>query len=249
MKKKVISILLVVIMSSLFSISVIGAQGTESNITTDQDKVTKMISQYESLKKMKNENIDVRFTNDMVEKQTKIQSEIKNKIEDAKNRGEKLYTFHEIVKADEEEFGISKDDFDKIKKSILQTIAENKALKREFEAAGQGDHPVIKNIIENEQIKLPASLIYIDRSLDKLNGQISGGGWPYCLDDNGWGPYNFITSDCYKAIVAFLICAADSTLGKMDDNLRFCKANVRNCSPLIFHSVNWHEHEWWEQIP
>ncbi|OIJ14412.1 hypothetical protein BKP37_08705 [Anaerobacillus alkalilacustris] len=98
-------------------------------------------------------------------------------------------------------------------------------------------------------IEISEEPIYIDHSVETQDGTISGGGWPYCLDDNGWGYQNFITSDCYKAIVSFLICASDSTLGKMNSNLRYCKAYERNCSPLIGHSKYWHTHPWYQQIP
>lgn len=97
--------------------------------------------------------------------------------------------------------------------------------------------------------EIPESLIYVDHSVDGQDGKISGGGWPYCLDDNGYGYKNFITSDCYKAIIGYAVCASDSTLGHMSSKLRYCKAYIRNCSPLIGHSKSWHKHKWYQKIP
>lgn len=212
--------------------------------------VSKMTSEYQSLHDTsKSGNGDNRFTNDMLEKQIESQKKIDTIINNARKSGKKLYSFDEIVNSNAETFGISKTDFEKIKQSILATQAEDKSTISAFETAGQGNHPIVQNIKKNEQLEIPASLIFVDHSLDKQDGNISGGGWPYCLDNNGWGNGNFITSDCYKAIVSFLICASDSTLGHMSSNLRYCKAYVRNCSPLIGHNIHWHTHPWYEQIP
>jgi hypothetical protein len=192
---------------------------------------------------------DPRFTNDMFEKQKKLESELAQKIEKAKKNKEKFYTMDEILNASAEDFGISEEDMQRIKDGVYMYKQELTLLVESFDSLGKSDHEIAKRLKKELEMKWPKSLIYVDHSKDKQDGMISGGGWPYCLDDNGWGYKNFITSDCYKAIIGFKICAADSTLGKMDPDLRYCKAYVRNCSPLIGHSKYWHEHSWWQQIP
>ncbi|WP_085520514.1 hypothetical protein [Tuberibacillus sp. Marseille-P3662] len=110
---------------------------------------------------------------------------------------------------------------------------------------GKSGHPIAKNIEKEQSKKIPESLIYIDHSTDKQDGKISGGGWPYCLDDNGYGHKNFITSDCYKITVGIALCVP----GMATDALRYCKAYKRNCSPLIGHSKYWNTHKWYQKLP
>lgn len=192
---------------------------------------------------------DTRFVNEMVLEQEKKQSEMKKRFDIAKKNGEKFYTAKQILQADADDFNISEEDMEKIKGLVLAQKTDLENLINGFEKINKGDHEIVKNIKKELNRKIPASEIYIDHSVDSQDGKISGGGWPYCLDDNGYGYRNFITSDCYKAIVGFVICAADSTVGKMNSSLRYCKAYKKNCSPLIGHSKYNHKHKWYQKIP
>lgn len=209
-----------------------------------------MISHHESMNSENHESSnDPRFINEMVENQKKLEAELEQKINNAKEKKEKFYSMDEILNANAEDFGISEEDMKRIKESVYMHQHELTLLLEAFDSLDKSEHKIAKELKKSLKQKWPKSLIYVDHSKDSQDGIISGGGWPYCLDDNGWGYQNFITSDCYKAIVAFKICAVDSTLGKMDPNLRYCKAYQRNCSPLIGHSKYWHTHKWYQQIP
>jgi hypothetical protein len=210
-----------------------------------------MIENYETSNEAKEKVVkqDDRFVNEMVLNQEKKKETLDKLFKEAKEKGEKFYSAKQILKADADDFGISEEDMNKIKQSVMVQKNDFDSLLLAFEELGQKNHPLTKKIKEEAQLEIPESQIFIDHSLEPQDGKISGGGWPYCLDDNGYGYQNFITSDCYKAIISFLICASDSTLGKMNSSLRYCKAYTRNCSPLIGHSKYWHEHSWWQQIP
>lgn len=180
--------------------------------------------------------------NEMVANQERMQTELEKKVETAKGNHEKFYSMDEILKANAQEFGISEEDMNKIKESVATHKEGLSSTLEGFTSLGEGNHEIAKKLKESLNQKWPKSVIYVDHSKDEQDGIISGGGFPYCLDDNGWGPWNFITSDCYKAILAMQVCALDSTLGKMDARMRYCKAYVRNCSPLIGHREKWHTH-------
>ena len=239
--------------ASILFISVFfqATQGFAEEVVDYNAAAKEMISNYETVNEVKDEQVeqDSRFVNEMVVMQDEAKEELDKRFKKAEEKGEKFYTSKQILKASADDFGISEEDMDKIKEMVLtqQTDLENLLLA--FEELGQKNHPIAKNIKKEANKKIPQSEIYIDHSVDPQDGKISGGGWPYCLDDNGYGYKSFITSDCYKAIVAFLICASDSTLGKMNSNLRYCKAYSINCSPLIGHSKYNHSHAWWQQIP
>ncbi|PMC34130.1 hypothetical protein CJ195_24540 [Bacillus sp. UMB0899] len=189
------------------------------------------------------ENINSLFVNDMVEKQKQKVKFIENAIEQAEDNGEKLYSYDEILNAKAKDFGISQKDMSYIKKTIKNTVKEYEKLHKEFDKLGKKDHPLAVSIKESIDWKIPKSLIYVDHSSEDTDGRISGGGWPYCLDDNGWGYKNFINSDCQWAYFWWFFCVLDQSGSKMGVySLRYCKTNIRNCSPLIFHSKYWHTH-------
>lgn len=218
----------------------------------DYSKIAEdMVSNYITTEELQAEQAskDSRFVNEMVLEQEKKQLEMEKRFEKAKKNEEKFYTAKQILKADAEDFNISEKDMEKIKDLVLAQKIDLENLVNGFEKINKGDHEIVKKLKKELNKKIPASEIYIDHSVEDQDGRISGGGWPYCLDDNGYGYRNFITSDCYKAIVAFVICAADSTIGKMNSSLRYCKAYTRNCSPLIGHSKYDHEHKWYQKIP
>lgn len=210
-----------------------------------------MIANYDSSEQVKTQVIkrDHRFVNDMSLNQERKQRELDQIFKEAKAKGERFYSTDEILKAKANQFGINESDMNKIKGDLYVQKIELENLYNALKELGQIKHPIAKKLKQEIEITIPASQIYVDHSMKPQDGIISGGGWPYCLDDNGWGYQNFITSDCYKAIVSFWICASDSTLGKMDSDLRYCKAYIRNCSPLISHDEYWHTHAWWQQIP
>lgn len=91
------------------------------------------------------------------------------------------------------------------------------------------------------EMLIPLSMVYIDKSKEESDAVLSGGGLPYCLDDNGWGPANFVTSDCNIAMAVVAQCIDESIL--KNPALRYCRADLyRNCSPRIEHSPYWHRH-------
>jgi hypothetical protein len=246
--KPIIALLVIIASSPLVTYA---ETETEPETINYQEVAESMIASYEEMQKESEQGTtdDSRFTNDMVENQEKLQSELDEKIEEAKEENEKFYSLTEILNSSAQDFGISEEDMQRVKQSVKTQFEDDTKLLNAFKSLGKIDHPAANAVKEDLNTKIPKSLIYIDHSKDEEDGMISGGGWPYCLDDNGYGYKNFITSDCYKAIVGFKICAADSTLGKMNSKLRYCKANIRNCSPMIGHSKKWHTHKWYGKLP
>ncbi|MBC1797173.1 hypothetical protein HCA55_10565 [Listeria booriae] len=237
-----------------FSVAVFASEhegGHGDSETMSEEQVEQLIENYDKQEAIVSEgDTDSRYVNDMVLKQEETMGEIEEMIEEAKNRGEKLYTQEEILELNAKKIGISETDLKQVKASILQEQEELAKIKQAFEEAGEADHPIVTQIVEEqEEFKIPLSLVYVDHEQDDKDGVISGGGWPYCLDDNGYGYRNFITSDCYKALVFVLVCMLDSTAGKKWPHLRYCKSYTKNCSPLIGHSKYKHSHAWWQRIP
>ena len=210
----------------------------------------KMIEMYDEAEASKDtvSETDDRFVNEMFLEQEEKKEELESLFEEAKENNEKFYSNQQILNGTAEKFDISEEDFEEIRKIVYSHYVELDNTLKGFEAIGEENHEIAKRIKEELNQKTPASQIYIDENVEPQDGIISGGGWPYCLDDNGYGYKNFITSDCYKAIVGYLICASDSTLGKMSSSMRYCKANIKNCSGLIGHSKYWHTHKWYQKI-
>ncbi|MED4073576.1 hypothetical protein [Priestia endophytica] len=248
--KKITSLFATFLLIAMFS------QGTQA-FAEETEKidynalVKEMIANYDATEKFKDEQAsqDDRFVNEMVISQEESEENLEDLFEEAEQKGEKFYSSDEILASNADEFGISQEDMDTIKGQVLNQKTDLENLVKGFENLNQSNHPIAKNLEEELNQKIPKSAIYIDHSVDSEDGKISGGGWPYCLDDNGYGPGNFVTSDCYKAIKLYYICASDSTLGKMDSSLRYCKAYKKNCSPLIGHSKYNHTHKWYEKLP
>ncbi|MCY7791671.1 hypothetical protein [Bacillus haynesii] len=232
----------------------LSVRAEEHHETITDDQAKELIATYENsienIEESVDTDVDERYVNEMILNQEQTMKEIEQKIEEAKENGEKLYTQKEILHLTAQEVGISKEDMQQIKQSIKSEQEEAENFIEAFKDIGEGDHPIVQEIeAHQEEFKIPLSLVYIDHNETEKDGTISGGGWPYCLDDNGYGYKKFITSDCYKALVYLPVCMADSTLGKKWPNLRYCKAYKRNCSPVIGHSKYWHKHAWWQQIP
>lgn len=187
---------------------------------------------------------DSRYVNDMLIKQEETTKEIQQIIDEARNNGEKLYTQEELLKLSAEEIGVNRNDLQQIKQSILEEIVDVAFIEKGMELIGEKEHQLVKNISEKrDTFKIPLSLVYIQRNDEEFTGVVSGGGWPYCLDDNGYGYKNFITSDCYKALAWHINCMADFT------PWRYCKGYQKNCGGLIGHSKYWHTHTSWQKIP
>ncbi|MNW47015.1 hypothetical protein D3C74_243340 [compost metagenome] len=200
--------------------------------------VTELIENYQT--PTYSESFDKRFINDMVQKQEEKNNVIQTMVNSAQLNGEEMYTLDQILKADAEEFGISQEDMNRIKSSIQMEKDFLENVYTAFEGLNQENHPLAKSVNEGLEMKYPASMIYVDHALEApKDGRISGGGWPACLDDNGWGYENFIGSDCSLALLAVKLCVMDSV---GSSSLRYCKYDVRNCSPLIFHDKEWHTH-------
>lgn len=220
--------------------------------TVDYDETAKqMIEMYDESESDKEvvSDSDERFVNEMVLEQEEKKEKLESIYEEAEENNEKFYTNKEILEGSAEEFDMSKEDYEYIRGVVYTHYTELKNTLEALDDLGEENHEVAKRIDEELNKKVPASQLYVDKSAEPQDGIISGGGWPYCLDDNGYGYKNFITSDCYKAIVGYLICASDSTLGKMSSSMRYCKAHKKNCSGLIGHSKYWHTHKWYGKIP
>lgn len=182
------------------------------------------------------------YVNDMQVKQEVILASIQEEVEEAEKKGERTYTLSEILELTPEDLDISSEDLSSIQSMVRSEIAELTDIINGFSKAGEEEHEIVQNIKNHlETFKVKESQIKIEEP-SHSDGTISGGGFPYCLDDNGWGPYSFLGSDCYSALWRFWNCAFDSTLGKMDSSLRYCKAYINNCSPLIGHKSTWHTH-------
>ncbi|HFI0130289.1 TPA: hypothetical protein ACGOY0_000744 [Streptococcus suis] len=132
---------------------------------------------------------------------------------------EPLYSFEEILDLPNEAFpNATPDEVESIKGMIEATMDYN-----------------------HSDMKVPLSMVYIDKTAENSDAILSGGGLPYCLDNNGWGYQNFITSDCNIAMAVVSQCVYESII--KNPNLRYCRADLyRNCSPRIGHSPYWHRH-------
>lgn len=244
---KLVVVLVLMLMVGLNTLTVHAATaGTQSKEKDYQAIAKMMIEKYDTLmNKTSKSKADKRFTNDKMQKQQEKKAELNQLMEKAKKNGEKFYTNQQILNAKASDFGISQKDMDRIKGSIKAQMEEQNKLLAAFKALGESNHPVAKNLRKQLHKKMPKSLIYVDHSMDKKDGTISGGGWPYCLDDNGYSYRNFVTSDCYKAMISLPLCAP----GMASDALHYCKPYERNCSWIINHSKYWHTHAWYQKIP
>lgn len=150
---------------------------------------------------------------------------LEQKINELKN-SEKLYGLDEILDLPSSQFiNASDEEVEQIKSMIKSTLSQ-------FDSASK------EKYLER---KIPLSLVYIDNSEEESDAVLTGGGLPYCLDDNGWGPANFITSDCDRAMLVVFECIYESIIKKPE--WRYCRADLnRNCSPQIGHSPYWHTH-------
>lgn len=161
---------------------------------------------------------------EMQEKQKKIDA----LINEAK-KSEKLYTIEEILNISDNQFPkAGPEEARKIKAMMKNTLSELSA----------------ENKKKYNETKFPLSMIYIDKSASKSDASLSGGGLPYCLDDNGWGWGNFAGSDCSLAIALDTspICKVESLPGYPNE-WRYCRADLwRNCSGTMGHSGYWHTH-------
>ncbi|WZX99206.1 hypothetical protein NSQ26_07595 [Bacillus sp. FSL W7-1360] len=244
--------------ASTLVISLLASQGSHVFAEEKVDYTTiakNMIEMYDASEKVDDskediEEYDDRFVNDMMLKQAEKQETLEEHFAESEKQGEEFYSSDEILESDPEDFDISEKDMDYIKDSVRTQKEDLDNLIEALKSLGEDDHPVTKRLEEEASMEIPESLIYVDHTVNESrDGTISGGGWPNCLDDNGYGYKNFITSDCYKAIIVALLCAADSTIGKMNSKLRYCKHKVRNCSGLIGHKKTWHTHKWYQKIP
>lgn len=163
---------------------------------------------------MTHKHMESGVISEMMENQIQIEAQI-----DAASETEPLYSYEEILEIPTSAFpNATENEVAVIKEMIRQTLSET----------GTGR-------------KVPLSMVYIDKSKENSDAILSGGGLPYCLDDNGWGPANFITSDCDRAMVVVAQCLYESIIKKPE--WRYCRADLnRNCSPRIGHSPHWHTH-------
>lgn len=238
------------------------SNGTNSGDTSSTEQAESMIATYteqEHLAQEETQPISGRFINERSINMTNKADELVEEFQNAYEANEPTYSYDEILSMNASDFNISSEDFERIQNSISNMKTEFEKLYQEFVQLGETEHPLAQNLKDLTQLEVPASMIYVDHTNDSsYDGKISGGGWPYCLDDNGWGYQNFISSDCFYVIALYsslgfaigtgalitgsLVCIRDSTIGKINPNLRYCKAYTRNCSPLIGHSIYNHSH-------
>lgn len=181
------------------------------------------------------------FVNPMEEEQKNTMETITNEIEEAKTNGEQLYSYEEILGFTTEDVDISEEDLSYIKENI-QDMLQDREVVQNLKEMGYENNEVTINIEESLNIKIPKSFIIVPEVAEG-DGKISGGGWPACNDDNGWGPKKFLNSDCYKVIIKYKLCWNDIASTFMGNpNMRYCIYNARNCSPKIGHSKYGHKH-------
>lgn len=234
----------------IFPLNSMTIYAEESTTHDYEQKAKDLINSYdenmrnrESEIEKEKENINPNLVNDMVEEQKDNMNYINQGINQAANKGEKLYSYDEILNLKTSEISIPEEDLKYIQKSIKNTVKEYEKLQQVFQKLGKANHPLAVSLKKSLDVKFPKSLIFVDHSNKDSDGRISGGGWPYCLDDNGWGYHNFIDSDCQWAYFWIGFCVFDQSGAGMGVSwLRYCKTNIRNCSPLIFHSKYWHTH-------
>lgn len=166
-----------------------------------------------------NHKTEIEVINEVHEAQLVVEEQIEEL-----SQTEKLYSLSEILSLPPEAFpNATEEEVNRIKEEIKLLLSETP-----------------KELIENFR-KIPLSLVYVDKTTEQTEAVLSGGGLPYCLDDNGWGPFNFITSDCDRAMLVVHECIYESIIKKPE--WRYCRADLnRNCSPRIGHSPHWHTH-------
>ncbi|MDE1692931.1 hypothetical protein PWF76_09580 [Streptococcus suis] len=154
------------------------------------------------------------IVSEMMENQMRVEAQI-----EVASETETLYSYEEILEIPASAFPKSTEhEVEIIKEMIRQALTETGSSR-----------------------KIPLSMVYIDKSEENSDAILSGGGLPYCLDDNGWGPANFLTSDCDRAMLVVPQCIYESIIKKPE--WRYCRADLnRNCSPRIGHSPYWHTH-------
>ena len=132
---------------------------------------------------------------------------------------------------------------EQIKANIISGFVNNAVISNELLDFKSGDLASQKLTEKIEEFQIPESMIFVDHTNDDMDGNISAiQGFPGCVDNNGWGYKNFINSDCFWSLTWYINCAFDSTIGKAMYSARYCKYNVKNCSPLIGHSKYAHKH-------
>lgn len=250
LKGKMMTVLLSSIVFTTGAVNVSAADCCSSQSNSFEQRAVEMMEKYDSMQsqyesdeysKIK-EKTNSAFVNPMKVKQEETQSRINEAISKAKSSGEKCYTYEEILQLDSTDLDISDSDLAYIKSCISGTVEEYKNIYESMVTMGEQNHPLARNLKNALEMQYPASLIYV--SHDEIgDGHVSGGGWPYCLDDNGWGPANFLNSDCQWAFLQYGQCLRDH-IGNFvgDPSIRYCQAYKRNCSPLIGHSKYWHTH-------
>ncbi|HEM3518014.1 TPA: hypothetical protein U1B48_000856 [Streptococcus suis] len=160
------------------------------------------------------DHMESEIVSEMMENQMRVEAQI-----EVASETETLYSYEEILEIPASAFPKSTEgEVESIKEMIRQALAETGSSR-----------------------KIPLSMVYIDKSQENSDAILSGGGLPYCLDDNGWGPANFITSDCDRAMLVVPQCIYESIVKTPER--RYCRADLnRNCSPRIGHSPYWHTH-------
>lgn len=187
--------------------------------------------------KVVDEITDGLYVNDMLLEAENNMQNIQKQIDEAKERGEKLYTTDEILLLSPETLKISAEELSEIKGMILTNKIDEAIISATSEhIGGETEISVTELSQKMSEFLIPESMINIEKEDTGNTGEISGGGWPYCEDDNGWGPANFVSSDCYVVLYFYGHCLADFT------PWRYCKANQRNCSPVLGHSKYHHTH-------
>lgn len=234
-------------LTSLFLLSYteVSAESNNEELSTEEEAVM-IIDSYNKLPSEDEMNeieemTNSSFVNSMEEEQKKSMEAITDQIEEAKIDGERLYSYEEILDFTTEDVDISEEDLAYIKENI-EDMLKDRELVEVLKDKGFENNEITASIEDSLDLKIPKSLIFVPKA-EEGDGNISGGGWPACNDDNGWGPKKFLNSDCYKVIVKYRLCWNDIASTFMGNpNMRYCIYNSRNCSPKIGHSKYKHSH-------
>ncbi|OIJ14413.1 hypothetical protein BKP37_08715 [Anaerobacillus alkalilacustris] len=149
---------------SIFMLVALLIQGTQVfAMEVDYKAIAKeMIENYEAVEEFKNEQVnqDSRFVNDKIIMQEEKMNALEERIEKAKQKGERFYTLDQILKADAKDFGISEEDMSKIKELVKYQKSELENLLLGFKEIDEQNHPIAKNIKKELKVKYPKSEIY-----------------------------------------------------------------------------------------
>jgi hypothetical protein len=238
------------IISSVKSHSKTDLMTTLKNKISKSDKEMLGKKAKDTLKQMKQDEAngiaDPRYVNPMTLEASKMLSYVKSQVETAKNKGEKLYTQFEILNLTPQEANLSANQLASIKSTITTNMSDSVVNEVALENSGVATQQDIQQFQQADSFAIPISMLTNQDPVVPKDGTTSYAGWPGCVDNNGYGPWSFIGSDCWVPTMYYVqYCVADLA-NKMSITSRYCVYNQRNCSWIIGHSRYGHSHSAWE---